>query len=119
MIKFLFLFVFSVSLSAQTVYKTPSGTKYHLPECRMVKNVSSSSTVDKALQNGLTPCKICRPPFHETVGIVSKPKKTPGENSLNRCFATTKAGTRCRRNTKIGNNFCFQHVPKKNRPDKK
>ena len=112
MIKLLFLLVFSLGLTAQTVYKTPSGSKYHLAECRMVKNVSSSLTLDKVLRSGLTPCKICRPPFQRTLGIVSVPKKTPGVNSVNRCSARTKAGTRCKRNTKIGNNFCFQHVPK-------
>ena len=37
---FLMLF-FGLQLKAQTVYKTPSGSKYHLASCRMVKNVSS------------------------------------------------------------------------------
>ena len=40
--KFLFLILFfGLQLKAQTVYKTPSGSKYHLASCRMVKNVSS------------------------------------------------------------------------------
>ncbi|QDP86136.1 hypothetical protein FNJ88_11470 [Chryseobacterium sp. SNU WT5] len=111
MTKLLFVFLLSVNLSAQTVYKTPSGTKYHLSICRMVKNASSSLPLDKALREGLSPCKICRPPFRETVGIISKSKKTPGENTTNRCPATIKEGLRCKRNTKIGNNFCFQHLP--------
>lgn len=111
MIRCLFFFLFSITISSQTVYKTPFGEKYHLGNCRMVKNVSSKMTLDKALQKGLMPCKICSPPFKATVGFISKEKKTSGINSTNRCFARTKKGSRCKRNTKIGNNYCFQHVP--------
>ena len=74
--KFLFILFFCLNVSAQTVYKTPSGEKYHLSGCRMVKNVSSALTLDKALKLGLNPCKFCKPPFRQTLGIVSKPKKT-------------------------------------------
>lgn len=111
MIRLFFILFFSVNLSAQTVYKTPSGSKYHLSSCRMVKNVSSSITLNQALRLGLRSCNICKPSFRQTSGIVSKPKKTAGVNSQNRCDATTKSGSRCKRNTSIGNNFCFQHLP--------
>lgn len=107
----LFLFFF-YGISAQTVYKTPSGTKYHLANCRMVKNVSSALSLDKALRSGLQPCKICRAPVGKTYGIISSAKKPARVNSNNRCHGTTKSGTRCKRNTRIGNNFCFQHLPK-------
>ena len=112
MIRLLFIFLFSISISAQTVYKTPSGSKYHLSNCRMVKNVSSALNIDKAIRDGLFSCKICKPPFRQSLGIVSKSKKTAGENSQNRCFAITKKGSRCKRKTRIGNNFCFQHLPR-------
>jgi hypothetical protein len=58
MFKIIALFLLSISLKAQTVYKTPSGTKYHLPTCRMVKNVSDQITVSEAIALGLQPCKI-------------------------------------------------------------
>jgi len=109
--KYLILIFLSVFLSAQTVYKTPSGEKYHLSSCRMVKNVSSTLTIDKALEIGLTPCSFCNPPFKQNSGKISKVKKTPGTNSQNQCFATTQKGSRCKRKTTIGNNFCFQHLP--------
>ena len=114
MIRFLFPLLLSVNLSAQTVYKTPSGSKYHLSGCRMVKNVSTSLSVDNALKKGLMPCKFCRPPFKVVSGISSKskPKPVAGINSTNQCYAKTKKGLRCKRNTRIGNNFCFQHLPK-------
>lgn len=111
MIRFLLLLFLSVNLSAQTVYKTPTGQKYHLSGCRMVKNVSSALSIEKAGQIGLSPCKICKPPFTQVLGFVSKANKTPGTNSENRCLAITKAGSRCKRNTRIGNDFCFQHLP--------
>lgn len=100
-----------MNLSAQTVYRTPSGQKYHLSNCRMVKNVSSKSSVEDAVKDGLSPCKICRPPFRSTSGIVASPKKTSGESTKNRCHGITKSGTRCKHFTSIGNNFCFQHLP--------
>ena len=112
MIRLIFLLLVSLNLSAQTVYKTPSGTKYHLSGCRMVKNVSSYLNVEHAIRKGLTPCKICRPPFKQVSGTPSKPKQVAGINSENQCYATTQKGLRCKRKTKIGNNFCFQHLPK-------
>lgn len=111
MMRFFFLFFFSISLSAQTVYRTPSGTKYHQSACKMVKNVSAAFPLNQALQEGFTPCKICKPPFRSASGPTSKPKKTAGVNSANQCHGQTKAGNRCKRNTRIGNDFCFQHLP--------
>lgn len=102
----------SLNFSAQTVYRTPSGSKYHLGSCRMVKNVSAKLSVESAQRNGLLPCGICRPPFRSGFGIMSAPQKKPaGTNAANRCRGITKSGTRCKRNTRIGNDYCFQHLP--------
>lgn len=102
----------SINIFSQTVYKTPSGSKYHLSSCRMVKNVSSQLSVSKAGELGLLPCKICQPPRSSVLGIASSPsKKTNGVNASNRCKGTTKVGARCKRNTRIGNDYCFQHLP--------
>ena len=57
----LFLFIFSISLKAQTVFKTPSGAKYHLAACGIVKNVSEEITISIARELGLQPCKTCQP----------------------------------------------------------
>src|SRR5690606_4285220 len=113
MMRFFLFILFSVQLSAQTVYKTPSGAKYHLASCRMVKNVSSSLALENALKIGLQPCKICNPPFRAVSGIISKPKKTAGANSASQCIECNKTGLRCKRKTKIGNEFCFLHLPLK------
>ncbi|KMQ61020.1 hypothetical protein ACM40_15050 [Chryseobacterium sp. BLS98] len=106
------LLLLSVSLSGQTVYRTPSGAKYHLASCRMVKNVSAGLQVNKAVEMGLQPCKICNPPSATVYRIVSRPKKVSGTDKGNQCLGTTKAGTRCKHYTRIGNDYCFQHVPK-------
>lgn len=110
--RFLFLFVlFSLNVTAQTVYKTPSGNKYHLASCRMVKNVSSSTSIEKAASIGLSPCKICNPPFKSKLSVMSAPKKAKGVNGLSQCKGRTKQGRRCSRKTRIGNDYCFQHIP--------
>jgi hypothetical protein len=62
--KYIFLFfiiTIAVAAKAQTVFKTPSGQKYHLASCRMVKNVSQEITINEAKESGLQPCKICKP----------------------------------------------------------
>ena len=57
-LKFLLLTVvllFSTgSAYSQTVYHTPSGKKYHLASCRMVKNVSHATTISGATKRGLS-----------------------------------------------------------------
>lgn len=106
------LIFISFSLSGQTVYKTPSGAKYHLSSCKVVNNFSSQLDVTQAVKMGLEPCKKCNPPRPSVYRIVSKPTKVNGTNKGNQCLGTTKKGTRCQHYTKIGNDYCFQHTPK-------
>lgn len=106
------LLCLSLYVKGQTVYKTPSGTKFHGSSCRIVKNVSSSLPLQKALEMGLEPCKICNPASPSVYGIASVPKKVNGTDKGNQCLGTTKAGTRCKHYTRIGNDYCFQHLPK-------
>lgn len=95
-------------LPAQDVYKTPSGNKYHLAECRNVKNVSEKITVAKAIAAGLTACKICKPAY-ATAPANKTVKKAQGIDKGVQCKGKTKAGKRCKHYTKIGNGYCFQH----------
>jgi len=108
-IKLIFLLLVSGMLSAQTVYKTPSGKKYHTANCHTVKNTSSALPVAEARDIGLEPCKICKP--GTTILVVSKLKdETSGEKaSSSQCKGQTKKNTRCKHMTKIGNGYCFQH----------
>lgn len=95
---------------AQSVYKTPSGKKYHLETCKTVKNVSQKITLQEAAELGLKPCKICKPdvvPVQQN--LVNKAK---GESKTVQCKGYTKSGTRCRHMTSIADGYCFQHRPK-------
>ena len=107
-----FLFVSTLGTS-QTVYKTPSGAKYHLASCRMVNNVSKELPISEAIQLGLEPCKICKPPVLDLLSK-SPTKRTSGESNTVQCKGITKDGTRCKHMTSIANGYCFQHNPDKN-----
>lgn len=109
-LKLLCFFLFAITMQSQTVCKTPSGQKYHLANCRMVKNVSKAVSISDALEVGLSPCKICKPPtVQKSNNFVSK--STKGTASTVQCKGTTKAGNRCKHRTSIGNGYCFQHNP--------
>lgn len=45
-----------------TVYITPHGKKYHLKDCRTIKNTSTAISLKEAKEKGYTPCKVCSPP---------------------------------------------------------
>ncbi len=100
----------SLNIHAQTVFKTPSGAKYHLATCRSVKNVSEEISADEAIKLGLTPCKICNPQ-NIYAGAAPPPHKAQGQSTTVQCNGLTKSGTRCKHKTSIANGFCFQHQP--------
>lgn len=100
---FLLLIVFSIEeVNAQTVYKTPSGKKYHLVSCRMVENVSGKLSFDEAMALGLEACKICKPD-HKNSLIAPNDNKPKGEKTTTQCNGITKAGNRCKHMTRIAN----------------
>ena len=99
---------FYTTAFCQDVYKTPSGKKYHLASCHTVKNVSEKITVEKAMELGLEPCKVCNPPSSPNA---PSPNKQQGQAVTVQCKGMTKAGTRCKHKTSIGNGYCFQHQP--------
>ena len=104
-----FLLLLSVLAHSQSIYKTPSGQKYHLGTCHLVKNVSEKITPEKALELGLGPCKICKPDINHLVP--STENKAKGQSVSVQCHGITKKGTRCKHNTRIANGYCFQHQP--------
>lgn len=42
-----------------TYYITPTGTKYHLPDCQYVKNNSNIISITNPQEQGYLPCKVC------------------------------------------------------------
>ena len=107
---FLLLVFASFSTKAQTVYKTPSGKKYHLADCRMVKNVSKAIELSYAATLGLEPCSICNPQAIQQHILQGKPQGQVPRTT--QCQGFTKAGNRCRHMTSIANGYCYQHQPK-------
>lgn len=108
----------SNSLIAQTVFKTPSGEKYHTATCRYVKNVSESMSIEQAKKRGLSPCSQCKPSSGSNASTKSngslgiKSGEAQGTNSsTTQCLGTTKAGNRCKHMTKNKNGYCHQHEP--------
>lgn len=106
---FLLITCIRLSVHAQDVYKTPSGKKYHLASCRMVENVSEKISIQKAVELGLEPCKICKPDI--AVKQIAGTKKAQGQNTTVQCKGFTKNGTRCKHMTSIANGYCYQHQP--------
>lgn len=120
-VRFILLTLFIVLLGghvhSQTVYKTPSGKKYHTQSCRYVKNVSSSLSTQDAINMGLGPCTQCKPGTQVGRQLIRsnphlgiKPGEAQGKRvEAVRCKGQTKKGTRCKRTTKNINGYCFQH----------
>jgi hypothetical protein len=102
-------------LSAQELYKTPYGKKYHSSNCRTVRNVSTKLVErSEILQYGLTACKICRPPIvniHNNLHLTKNNKAAGINNQTVQCRGFTKKNKRCTHRTRIKNGFCFQHRP--------
>jgi hypothetical protein len=109
---FFFIFFSFILLKAQTVYKTPSGKKYHLASCKMVENVSRKLIGGEDINKSrLTACKICKPPSISNIGTgKSFVSKAVGESTSVRCNGVTQKGTRCKHMTKLANGFCYQHT---------
>jgi len=101
----------SAATNAQKIYKTPSGAKYHLGNCRMVQNVSEEISFEGAAELGLQPCKICKPKDYVALGLTSQKNQAQGQSQTVQCKGTTKKGTRCKHMTSIANGYCFQHNP--------
>ncbi|MGV6943687.1 DUF5763 domain-containing protein [Sphingobacterium kyonggiense] len=118
----IFFLLFVSKISAQTVYKTPSGKKYHTATCRYVKNVSNGMTVNEALRIGLEPCTQCNPNNSSANRLVNTTnsrglgiRSNEAQGTLQvavQCKGKTKAGARCKRKTKNKNGYCFQHETK-------
>jgi len=109
------LVAFFSGLNAQSVYKTPSGNRYHLYECRMVDNVSKKLSLREAAKEyGLSPCKICTPPTYHGQNLnPDRRNKATGKCTSVRCKGYAKsAGRQCLRYTKMCNGYCFQHNPR-------
>ncbi|MEO5788826.1 hypothetical protein [Gelidibacter sp.] len=119
LIKF-FLFInlmfFAVNLSAQSVYVTTTGEKYHKSTCHYLKNSKNEIAFDKVLELRYTACSVCKPNVKDnSLGIMSTSNKSTVDpkastnSTSTQCIGKTKLGARCKRMTKSGNGRCYQH----------
>lgn len=112
LVLFLCILFFSVTGKGQSVYKTPSGKKYHLSSCRMVENVSKKLVNGAAVSSyRLEPCKICKPPYVSQLQAgYSSANKAVGTSQSVQCKGRTQKGVRCRHKTRLANGYCYQHT---------
>lgn len=69
----LILFFIIGKLTAQTVYITEGGKKYHAKNCDLAKTGKKGITLQEAKKKGLEPCKACKV---EETPKGDKPKET-------------------------------------------
>lgn len=105
-----FLLISSIAVTAQTVYITKTGTKYHSDGCQYLRKSQITTTLQKALNAGYDACSRCNPPI--SGNVIPEPVKTNTQSEQqysSRCAATTKKGTQCKRNAANGSSYCWQH----------
>lgn len=112
LISFVFIVLNTSYTFSQCIYKTPSGEKYHLSTCTVVKNVSTQVVELNDIQKyQLLPCKRCNPPGLSQIKNSNNPcTKAVGQNIAVRCKGITKKGTQCKHFTRMANGYCFQHT---------
>lgn len=104
------------SVTDPTVYVTRTGKKYHKEGCQYLRLSSIPMKLSEATQK-YTACSKCSPPVSgirfapaQTVKPESKQYQAkPRVSEMKQCAATTKSGTRCKRNAMTGSEYCWQH----------
>ena len=109
-ILFLAFILTTVSVIAQTVYVTRTGSKYHSEGCRYLSRSQIAISLSDALSQGYDACSVCDPP----TSVVRRHVKHHTKHHVSRkntvqCSAFTKSGKRCRRMTTNANGRCWQH----------
>ncbi|ARV08183.1 hypothetical protein BTO05_00450 [Winogradskyella sp. PC-19] len=120
-LKIIILFItlsFGYCISAQTVYTTKTGEKYHKSNCRYLKYSKKEIKLDRAKALGYLACKVCKPTVSNTkkksnaTSLTSKKEKrttTSKKAVASQCTGKTKSGKRCKRKTKNSSGRCYQH----------
>lgn len=102
------LIVFSYSTTAQTVYITKTGKKYHEYDCRYLKQSKIKTTLNEALSGEYTARSVCQPLTEVTLQNRSD-NPTIKRAISQQCIGTTQAGNRCKRMTTNPNGRYYQH----------
>jgi hypothetical protein len=106
----------SLNLTAQTVYVTKTGKKYHKSDCRYLKQSKEAISLSDAKAKNYTACKVCKPSTEVTKTTTPKATKESTKETTKQsttkatqCTATTQAGSRCKRKTTNESGKCWQH----------
>ena len=119
----------AINVSAQTVFKSKSESKYHLLTCKYLDPSHDSLDMTFALKKGLGACSVCKPNAKGTsssgsMGMdapnsMSSPKsmdksgmKKEGNSSANlseQCAVIEKDGKRCIGQVEPGSIYCWEH----------
>lgn len=106
---------FACELSAQTVFVTKTGEKYHKDSCHYLKNSKMEIAYKKAIELRYKACSVCKPNAQwsplsiRSTSTKSTTTPTIKTTKSTQCTGKTKAGARCKRMTKSGNGRCYQH----------
>jgi len=98
-----------ITVAAQSVYVTSTGTKYHKESCFHLMNSKRALDLKKATSLEYEACKHCKPIGYETATTpTNKPKITSNNPSATvQCAGKTKAGSRCKRKTTNSSGRCY------------
>lgn len=120
LILFLFSFVISYNITAQNVYTTKTGEKYHKETCHYLKYSRKEYTLKRALELGFTACAVCKPNKNTSVSNSSRITSTSrlshsrqsatSKVTATQCTGKTKSGARCKRKVKNASGRCYQHT---------
>ena len=86
---FLVALAYTSSLTAQTVYTTKTGKKYHKSSCRYLKYSKKYITLKKAKSLGYQACLVCKPSSKN----LKTQRSSPAKKAIAvQCSGKTKSG---------------------------
>ena len=111
------------SVTAQNVFVTKTGEKYHKKTCRYLKYSKKEIKLKEAIEKAYEACLVCKPekvikkvtingnvPSRgKTITPRKKPSTSSKKSSASQCTGRTKSGSRCKRRTKSTSGKCYQH----------
>ena len=117
--KLILSLIFSLSLvgssyiSAQTVFITKTGSKYHTSSCRYLHS-SKIETDCSDLSSKYSACSVCDPSCStsstsSSSSSTSSSSTSSSTSTATQCSASTQAGNRCKRKTTNSSGKCWQH----------
>jgi hypothetical protein len=120
---FIILVAVITNVTAQTVYITKTGEKYHKKDCRYLKYSKTEIKLKEAIARAYEACKVCKPTKDIKKATVNTDVRSKGTSITpkirtvtttkkaiaSQCTGMTKSGARCKRKTKNVNGRCYQH----------